>query len=126
MTLRRPEDFTHHEAQLPHRAHVVDEEIEVHVDNFMKPGNIQGGFNFYRANFSLSSRPWTELDRTISDCPMTFLQGMADPVVPSAWTDLVASWYNRYTIEYLAECGHFVMRERPDHVNRRIREAFLG
>ena len=100
------------------------EELEIYVDNFFEPGNIHGGFNFYRANLSLTSQPWTRLDRTISDCPVTFIQGMSDPVVPSTWTDLVTPWYNNYTIEYVERCGHFAMREQPEYVNRRLAEVF--
>lgn len=94
------------------------------VDTDLQPGNIHGGFNFYRANLSLASQPWTPLDRTISDCPVTFIQGMSDPVVPSTWTDLVTPWYSNYTIEYVEGCGHFVMREQPEYVNRRLAEVF--
>jgi pimeloyl-ACP methyl ester carboxylesterase len=50
-----------------------EEELEVYTDNYVKPGNVQGGFNTYRA--ALSPSPWTELDQTISDIPMTFIQG---------------------------------------------------
>lgn len=103
-----------------------DEELEIYTDNFVKPGNIHGGFNFYRANLSLSSVVWTPLDRTITDMPTTFIQGMGDTVVPSVWTDLVAGWYNNYTIEYVPDGGHFLMREKPDYINRRLKEAFLG
>jgi pimeloyl-ACP methyl ester carboxylesterase len=103
---------------------VSEEEMEIYTDNFVKPGNIHGGFNFYRANLSLSSQPWTPLDRTISDAPMTFLQGMGDTVVPAMWTDLVASWYNNYTIEYVPDGGHFLMFEKPDVVVDRVKKAF--
>lgn len=99
---------------------ITDEEMEIYTDNFVKPGNIHAGFNFYRANLSVSSIPWTPLDRTISSVPMTFLQGMGDTVVPSIWTDLVAKWYNNYTIEYVPDSGHFMMMERPDLVIDRI------
>lgn len=99
---------------------ITDEEMEIYTDNFVKPGNIHAGFNFYRANLSVNSIPWTSLDRSISSVPMTFLQGMGDPVVPSIWTDLVAQWYNNYTIEYVPDSGHFMMMERPDLVIDRI------
>ena len=95
--------------------------MEIYTDNFVKPGNIHGGFNFYRANLSLTSVPWTPLDRTISDVPMTFLAGMGDTVVPSVWTDQVTNWYNNYTIEYVPDGGHFLMMEKPDLVVDRIR-----
>ena len=100
---------------------ITDEEMEIYTDNFVKPGNIHGGFNFYRANLSLTSVPWTPLDRTISDVPMTFLAGMGDTVVPSVWTDQVTNWYNNYTIEYVPDGGHFLMMEKPDLVIDRIR-----
>lgn len=100
---------------------ITDEEMEIYTDNFAKPGNIHAGFNFYRANLSLTSAPWTQLDRTISDVPMTFLQGMGDTVVPSVWTDLVPPWYNNYTMEYVKDAGHFMMMEKPDLVVDRIR-----
>jgi len=48
---------------------LTDEEMEIHVDNCMKPGNVNGGFNYYRANLSVTSNPWTELDQTVSDLP---------------------------------------------------------
>ena len=104
---------------------ITDEEMEVYTDNFMKPGNIHAGFNYYRANLSITSQPWTALDRTITDVPITFLHGMGDTVVPSVWTDLVAGWYSNYTMEYVPDGGHFLMMEKPDIVVDRIRKAFL-
>ena len=102
-----------------------DEEEEIYADNFFKPGNVHGGFNFYRANLSITSQPWTLLDRTISDAPMTFLWGMGDPVVPSTTSNLIPQWYNNYTIEFFPESGHFMMAETPEIVVDRIRTAFL-
>jgi pimeloyl-ACP methyl ester carboxylesterase len=104
----------------------TNEELEIYTDNFMKPGNIHGGFNYYRANLSITSQPWTALDRTISDFPMTFLQGMGDTVVPSVWTNLVAGWYNNYTIEYVPDGGHFLMIEKSELVVDRIKKSFLA
>jgi pimeloyl-ACP methyl ester carboxylesterase len=57
---------------------------------------------------------------------MTFIQGMGDPVVRSAWTDLVTNWYTNYTIEYVPDGGHFIMREKPELINERLKKAFLG
>ncbi len=100
-----------------------DEELEVYTDNYMKPGNIQGGFNFYRSG---QRKTWTDLDYTISSCPMTFLQGMADPCIPARWTDLIPSWYTNFTLEYVPDAGHFMMCETPDLVNDRVRRACLA
>ena len=101
----------------------TDGEFEIYTDNYMKPGNIQGGFNFYRSG---QRETWTNLDHTISTCPMTFLQGMADPCIPARWTDLVTHWYSNYTIEYVPEAGHFMMCEKPDLVNDRVRRVCLA
>lgn len=105
---------------------LTDEELEIYTDNFVKPGTIHGGFNYYRANLCITCAAWTPLDRTISDVPMTFLSGMGDTVVRSTWTDLVAAWYKNYTIEYIPDGGHFLMVEKPDLVIDRIRTAFLA
>jgi hypothetical protein len=91
----------------------------------VKPGNILGGFNYYRANLCTTCAAWTPLDLTITDVPMTFLSGMGDTVVRSTWTDRVAAWYNNYTIEYVSDGGHFLMVEKPEPVVDRIRKAFL-
>jgi len=33
----------------------------------------------------------------------------------------VTNWYNNYTIEYVADGGHFLMMEKPEIVIDRIR-----
>lgn len=90
--------------------------LEAYVDNYMRPGNIQGGFNFYRP-----PEPWSDLDRTISAMPMLFLQGMADPCIPSKWSDLVTRWYIDFSIEYVPDAGHFLIIEKSELFNDRTR-----
>ena len=101
-----------------HALLLTDEEMEICTDNFVKPSKIRGGFNFYRANLSLTSVPWTELDRTISNVLTTFLAGMGDTVVRSIWTDRVTNWYNNYTIEYVPDGGHFPNDGKPGDCRR--------
>ncbi len=38
---------------------LTQEELEIHVDNCMKPNNVHGGFNYYRSNLSVTSDPST-------------------------------------------------------------------
>lgn len=102
---------------------LTDEEVEVFVDNYMKPGNVHGGFNVDRANFAPDSQSWTELDNTSSDLPVTMLWGVADPVVPPAVED-IGQYYSNYTMELVHDCGHFMMLERPDLVIERIKRDF--
>jgi pimeloyl-ACP methyl ester carboxylesterase len=98
-----------------------NEELEIYTDNFRKPGNIQGGFNTYRGFAG-----WTELDKKVSNVRMTFLSGQGDTVVLPQWVSLIPQFYTNYTLESVLDSGHFMMREKPDLVNDRIRKAFLA
>jgi pimeloyl-ACP methyl ester carboxylesterase len=98
-----------------------DEELEIYTDNYRKPGNVQGGFNTYRGFAG-----WTDLDKTVSTIRMTFLSGQGDPVVSPTWVSLLPQFYTNYTLETVPDAGHFMMREKPDLVNDRIRTAFLS
>jgi pimeloyl-ACP methyl ester carboxylesterase len=112
--------FQHFLRHWSHNRDLFDGDVlEIYVDNYMKPGNIRGGFNFYRP-----SEPWNDLDRTISAAPMLFLQGMADPCIPSKWSDLVTRWYTNFNIEYVADAGHFLIFEKSDLLNDRVRQFF--
>jgi pimeloyl-ACP methyl ester carboxylesterase len=102
-----------------------DEEMEVYVDTFMQEGNIHGGFNWYRANLSVTSAPFNDLDQTISDVPITFLWGMGDPVVPPTTSGHIPKYYSNYTMEYVPDAGHYMMVERPEIVVDRIRRDFV-
>lgn len=93
--------------------------LEVYVDSFMKPGNLRAGFNFYRAEPA-----WDEIDQTICDKPLLFLQTLRDPCAPARWSDLVTRWYSDYRIDYVEDAGHFLMVEKPELLNRRLAEFF--
>lgn len=113
--------FAHFFAHWSHAPDLFDDAmLDVYVDNYMQPGNIRGGFDLYRP-----ADEWSDIDRTITDCPTLFLQGVSDPVIPARWTDLVTRWYKDFAIAYLADAGHFVMVERPDELNARV-SAFLA
>jgi len=98
-----------------------DDELETYTDNYRKPGNILGGFNTYRGFAG-----WTDLDKTTSNVRMTFLSGQGDTVISPKWVSLIPQYYTNYTLEPVADAGHFMMREKPDLVNDRIRKSFLG
>jgi pimeloyl-ACP methyl ester carboxylesterase len=98
-----------------------DEELEIMVDNYMKPGNVHGGFNYDRANLSRYAEPWTPKDHESSDIDLTVLWGAADPAVPPSGSEHLPEFYTNYTLETIEECGHFVMIEKPEVVVDRIR-----
>ena len=109
--------FRHFLSHWSHDRGLFDGEmLEIYVDNYMKTGNIEAGFNCY-----IPPEPWDDIDRTISDRETLFLQGMADTCIPSKWSDLVTRWYTRFSMEYVSDGGHFLMVEKPDLVVERLR-----
>jgi len=103
---------------------LTEEEMEVHTDNCMKPGNVHGGFNYYRANLSVTSNPWSTLDLTSSNLPVTMLWGVGDPVVPPSLVSQVSKYYSNFSMELIEDCGHFMMVEKPEIVIDRITGSF--
>lgn len=104
---------------------LTDEEMEIHVDNCMKPNNIQGGFSYYRANIRPTADLWTELDEKKSDLPVTMLWGLGDTCVPyEPLIDGIPDYYSNFTMETVEDAGHFLMVEKPDIVIDRLTKAF--
>jgi pimeloyl-ACP methyl ester carboxylesterase len=101
--------------------------LEIWVDNFMKPGNIQGGFDWY-----LSSAPvrrlWLE-ERLPPEPPITvptrMLWGKRDPLAKIEWADRLGEYFADYTIDFV-DAGHYVPFELPDLAAEEIRKFFAG
>jgi pimeloyl-ACP methyl ester carboxylesterase len=100
--------------------------MDAFVDNYMLPGNMQGGFDWY-----LSSGPdrvrW--LQGTLPPPPRIdvrtrMIWGRRDPLVPVEWADRLDECFGDYTIDF-ADAGHFVHFEVPDLAAREVR-AFFG
>ncbi len=102
----------------------TDEEIAEYVEAFSQPGALRGGFNCYRAAFrrGLSAG---EGDPKIH-APTLVLWGENDAVLPVAWSDRLGDFFPSLTFKRVPQCGHFMMRERPELVNQEIIEFVLG
>jgi pimeloyl-ACP methyl ester carboxylesterase len=105
---------------------VFEDVLEAWVDNFMRPGNLQGGFDWY-----ISSAPTRRLmlEERLPRKPKIavktrFLWGRRDPLVRPEWSDRLGDYFADYTIDFI-DAGHFVHFERPDVAAREIR-AFFG
>lgn len=101
--------------------------MDVYVDNFMKPGNMQGGFDWY-----LSSGPdrvrWLEgilPQPPRIDVRTRMLWGKRDPLVPVAWADRLGEYFGDYSIDFV-DSGHFVHHECPDLVADEVRAFFVA
>lgn len=116
---------------LDHWAHgpgIFDEDLEVWVDNFTRPGNLQGGFDWYvginDARMAVMRDGPPELPRI--DVPAYFLWGERDPLLKIEWADLLGEYFSDYALEPAREAGHFVHYERPELANREIVRFFSG
>jgi len=117
------------ENMLRHWGHVqeaFDGEIEHFVDNFMKPGNIEGGFAWYKAShearMALVRDGAPDLPRI--ETPSRFFWGRHDPILLSDWHDTLADYFVDPEIEIADGAGHFVHLERPDAANDRVTDFF--
>jgi len=85
------------------------------VDNFMKPGNIQGGFNWYVSSATARLLSIKEKLPPVPkiEVPSRFLWGKRDPIVKPEWSDRLQQYFTNFMIDFV-DTGHFVQYERPD------------
>lgn len=111
-----------------HDPHAFDEDIEAWVDNFMKPGNLQGGFNWYisahQARLAVMRGEVPKRSRIPISVPSRVLWGASDPVLKSEWSDRLDEFFSDVEVSIAPEAGHFVHYEQPALACREI-EAFF-
>ncbi len=116
---------------LRHWSHDPDafaDELEDWVDNFLKPGNLQGGFNWYRSihRARIAAMKGEAPKPAVIETPAYFLWGRHDPVVKFEWSDRLPDYFARMDVEPAEHAGHFVHHERPDLAAERIRGFFAA
>ena len=111
-----------------HRQEWIAPELETWVDNFMQPGNLQGGFNWYRSIHE--ARLATIEDRSTPPPPIAtptrVLWGAHDPVLKVAWTDRLGEFFGDLQLSVAPDAGHFVHLEAPDLAGEAIAAFFDG
>jgi pimeloyl-ACP methyl ester carboxylesterase len=90
-------------------------DLEICVDNFMKPGNIQGGFNWH---VSSAATRLLSIEEKLPPMPRIavpsrFLWGKRDPIVKPEWSDRLDEYFASYTVDFV-DAGHYVHYQRPD------------
>jgi pimeloyl-ACP methyl ester carboxylesterase len=106
---------------------VFADELEAYIDNFMKPGNIQGGFDWYVSS-APNRRAWLEEKLPPAPritVPARHLWGRRDPIIKPEWSDRLDEYFTDYSIEFV-DAGHFVHYERPDLAVSEILRFFEG
>jgi pimeloyl-ACP methyl ester carboxylesterase len=109
-----------------HAPGAFDGQIEHFVDNFMKPGNLEGGFAWYRAThaarMALVRHGAPVLPKI--EVPSRFYWGRHDPVILCAWMDRLPEYFAEPEAEIAEGAGHFVHFETPEPANKRVIEFF--
>jgi len=120
--------FRHFLTHWPHQKHVFEAYLEEWVDNFLRPGNLQGGFDWYIGVNRFRRRAMQEggiIQPKITQ-PTYFLWGRHDPVLQFAWTDKLCDYFENFELHCAEEAGHFVHFELPDLANETITTFFRG
>ena len=119
--------FSHFLTHWCHQKQAFAPYIEEWIDNFSRPGNIQGGFDWYIGVAAFRRRMMREGALPIAKirAPTFVLWGRHDPVLQYAWTDRLGDYFETLTLECAEDAGHFVHFETPALANDRM-IAFLS
>lgn len=111
-------------------AQLSDAERTLYREAWSQPGAIKGGLNYYRAarmgeQVAAGGVP-EEYEAKITsrtvDVPTLVIWGENDSVLLPTLTRGLSEWVPRLRVEIVPGAGHWVPYERPEEVNRLIRE----
>jgi epoxide hydrolase 4 len=109
-----------------HRKDAFDGVMERWVDNFMRPGNLQGGFNWYISQNAgrLAVMAGTAPRPPKIKQPARVFWGRHDPILRSDWIDVVGDYFENVEAGIAEDAGHFVHYETPDQAAAEIDRFF--
>lgn len=109
-----------------HKKDAFDKVLERWVDNFMRPGNLQGGFNFYRSQNAprLAIMAGTAPKPEMINIPTRVVWGRHDPILKAEWADVLSDAFQGVSVDFAEDCGHFVHYENPDRAAAEITAFF--
>ena len=118
--------ISHFLKQWSHRKDAFDDVTEAFADNFMKPGNLAGGFAHYRAANAGRVRMMKGEAPTLPpiSVPTCVRWAEHDPLFPYAWTDRLNETFSNLDLAVFSDVGHFPHREDPDRAAREIAAFF--
>jgi pimeloyl-ACP methyl ester carboxylesterase len=118
--------FSHFLRHWAHRKDAFDDVLPAFIDNFMKPGNLEGGFAHYRGShagrLAILKGEAPQLPPII--IPTCVRWQDHDPVFPYAWTDRLGETFTNLDLAPFPNVGHFPHREDPDHAATEIAAFF--
>jgi pimeloyl-ACP methyl ester carboxylesterase len=120
--------FRHFLTHWTHQKEAFEPYLEEWIDNFSRPGNLQGGFDWYIGVSRFRSRMMREGAIEVPKIahPAYFLWGRYDPVLKAEYTDQLGEYFSNHQLEFAEEAGHFVHFEEPELANSRIIDFHNG
>lgn len=103
-------------------------DLEHWVDNYSKPGRVEGGFKWYKSWAEMRLRFAREGPPKLPKVtvPTRVLWGAEDPVNKPEWRDGLPDYFEDVQIDLAPEAGHFVHYDQPDLANAEIVKFFEG
>jgi len=118
--------FSHFLKHWSHRKDAFDDVLDIFVDNFLKPGNLAGGFAYYRAahagRIAIMQGKTPELPPI--GIPTCVRWAEHDPLFPYAWTDRLGETFTDLDLTCFTDVGHFPHREAPERSAAEIDRFF--
>lgn len=109
-----------------YRKDAFDSVLSAFTDNFLKPGNLTGGFAHYRAShagrIAMMKGEAPALPRIAP--PTCVRWAEHDPLFPYAWTDRLGETFVDLDLAPFPDVGHFPHREAPDRAAMEIAAFF--
>jgi pimeloyl-ACP methyl ester carboxylesterase len=109
-----------------HRKQAFDDVLDAFTDNFMKPGNLAGGFAHYRASHAgrIAMMKGEAPALPPITAPTCIRWAEHDPLFPYDWTDRLGETFTDLDLAPFPEVGHFPHREDPDRAAAEIARFF--
>jgi pimeloyl-ACP methyl ester carboxylesterase len=120
--------FGHFLRHWSHRKDAFEEVLEDFVDNFLAPGNLAGGFAYYRAAHAgrIAMMQGAAPPLPPITLPTCVRWAEHDPIFPYAWTDRLHETFPDLDLAMFEGVGHFPHREDPDRAAAEIGRFFGG
>jgi pimeloyl-ACP methyl ester carboxylesterase len=120
--------FAYFLARWAHNPHIFDDDLDVWANNYMKPGNLQGGFDWYTAAQEMRMR---FVQGEVSDfspitVPTCVRWGEHDQIIKPDWRDRMDEFFTDIDVGLVEGVGHFPHYEAPDRANAEIIKFFKG
>lgn len=109
-----------------YRKDAFDDVLEAFVDNFLQPGNLDGGFAHYRASHAgrIAMMQGTAPCLPPITVPTCVRWAAHDAIFPAAWVDTLGDTFADLDVAILPGVGHFPHRENPDLAAAEIARFF--